>query len=166
MHHLSAILLAFACMCRLAYMRSVGGAGGGAVSAVLLPVCLWAEVEVRAVGCLPFAGFDELHCEAMLIAVEAGESYSEGASVWGMESLRQPEMKMACAVCGCVRGIGMFRFGDNGRTRQVLRVQENLRSWRARMRFKKAIIATVATTRLHAIMRRAAARPDAKPIED
>jgi hypothetical protein len=26
-------------------------------------------------------------------------------------------------------------------------VQENLRSWRARMRFKKAIIATVATTR-------------------
>ena len=83
-----------------------------------------------------------------------------------MESLRQPEMKMACVVWECVRGIGMCRFGDNGRTRQVLRVQENLRSWRARMRFKKAIIATVATTRLHAIMRRAAARPDAKPVED
>uniref|UniRef100_A0A6U4Q5S4 Protein kinase domain-containing protein n=1 Tax=Hemiselmis andersenii TaxID=464988 RepID=A0A6U4Q5S4_HEMAN len=48
---------------------------------------------------------------------------------------------------------------------KVLKVQENLRSWRARMRFKKAIIATVATTRLHAIMRRAAARPDAKPEE-
>jgi len=45
---------------------------------------------------------------------------------------------------------------------KVLKVQENLRSWRARMRFKKAIIATVATTRLHAIMRRAAARPDVK----
>jgi hypothetical protein len=36
---------------------------------------------------------------------------------------------------------------------QVLNVQDNLRSWRARMRFKKAIIATVATHRLHAIMR-------------
>lgn len=48
----------------------------------------------------------------------------------------------------------------------VLKVQENLRSWRARMRFKKAIIATVATTRLHAIMRRAAARPDAKPKDE
>lgn len=52
---------------------------------------------------------------------------------------------------------------DGGAEDKVLRVQENLRSWRARMRFKKAIIATVATTRLHAIMRRAAARPDAKP---
>lgn len=30
---------------------------------------------------------------------------------------------------------------------KVLKVQDNLRSWRARMRFKKAIIATVATTR-------------------
>ena len=49
---------------------------------------------------------------------------------------------------------------------KVLRVQENLRSWRARMRFKKAIIATVATTRLHAIMRRAAARPDATPVDE
>mmetsp|Transcript_10222 Transcript_10222/g.20977 ORF Transcript_10222/g.20977 Transcript_10222/m.20977 type:complete len:262 (-) Transcript_10222:494-1279(-) len=48
---------------------------------------------------------------------------------------------------------------------KVLKVQENLRSWRARMRFKKAIIATVATTRLHAIMRRAAARPDTKHEE-
>jgi len=55
---------------------------------------------------------------------------------------------------------------DGGAEDKVLRVQENLRSWRARMRFKKAIIATVATTRLHAIMRRAAARPDAKPVED
>ncbi len=33
---------------------------------------------------------------------------------------------------------------------KVLKVQENLRSWRARMRFKKAIIATVATTRWRA----------------
>ncbi|EKX53911.1 hypothetical protein GUITHDRAFT_63893 [Guillardia theta CCMP2712] len=32
-------------------------------------------------------------------------------------------------------------------TDNLLNVQENLRSWRARMRFKKAIIATVATTR-------------------
>lgn len=55
---------------------------------------------------------------------------------------------------------------DGGAEDKVLRVQENLRSWRARMRFKKAIIATVATTRLHAIMRRAAARPDAKPVEE
>ena len=30
---------------------------------------------------------------------------------------------------------------------KVLKVQENLRSWRARMRFKTAIVATVATTR-------------------
>ena len=52
---------------------------------------------------------------------------------------------------------------DGGAEDKVLRVQENLRSWRARMRFKKAIIATVATTRLHDVMRRAAARPDAKP---
>mmetsp|Transcript_15673 Transcript_15673/g.38031 ORF Transcript_15673/g.38031 Transcript_15673/m.38031 type:complete len:379 (+) Transcript_15673:2-1138(+) len=47
-----------------------------------------------------------------------------------------------------------------------LGVQDNLRSWRARMRFKKAIIATVATTRLHAIMRQVAARPDAMPDAD
>ena len=74
MHHLSAILLALACRCRLAYMWSVGGrAGGCCLSAVFLPVCLWAELEVRALACLPFAGFDGLHGEAMLIAVQAGK---------------------------------------------------------------------------------------------
>uniref|UniRef100_A0A7S0M5X2 Protein kinase domain-containing protein n=1 Tax=Cryptomonas curvata TaxID=233186 RepID=A0A7S0M5X2_9CRYP len=51
---------------------------------------------------------------------------------------------------------------------KALKVQDNMRSWRARMRFKKAIIATVATQRMHAIMRKVAGKPvDRRPsVED
>mmetsp|Transcript_63219 Transcript_63219/g.169033 ORF Transcript_63219/g.169033 Transcript_63219/m.169033 type:complete len:445 (-) Transcript_63219:87-1421(-) len=39
---------------------------------------------------------------------------------------------------------------------RALKSKENLRSWRARMRLKKAIIATVATTKIKAIMKKVA----------
>ena len=53
---------------------------------------------------------------------------------------------------------------NGGAEDKALRVQENLRALTARKRLKQAIQATVATVRLPAIMRRAAARPEFKRV--
>ncbi|EKX53942.1 hypothetical protein GUITHDRAFT_100192 [Guillardia theta CCMP2712] len=132
-----------------------------------LPVDMWSMGVILYIllsGIPPFAGESDEESFAMTIRGYYDNSCLNEVSSAGQDLVAKmltynPAKRITAA--DCLKHPWLT--GSAGD--KVLAVQENLRSWRARMRFKKAIIATVATTRLHAIMRRAAQRPDAKRAE-